>query len=98
MNTCVCAVSFCNAETPLALIKQQLITIIFPHCRVRSYAFVYLFRGFAVLDMIEYESEGQAPTTDIATHVLDWISPRKCFVQYNTQTVKFGYPYQNLSV
>ena len=39
----VCAVSFYHAETPIALIKQQLTTITrntFRHCRVRLYAFV----------------------------------------------------------
>ena len=40
-----------------------------------------------MLDMIEYEKEAQASTTDLATHVLGVISPRKCFVQYNTQIV-----------
>ena len=42
-NTFVCAVSFYHGETPIALIKQQLTTIIrntFRHCRVRLYAFV----------------------------------------------------------
>ena len=42
-NTYVCAVSFYHAETPIALIKQQLTTITrntFRHCRVRLYAFV----------------------------------------------------------
>lgn len=41
MNTCAfCAVSFYHAETPFALIKQQLINITcntFRHCRVRAF-------------------------------------------------------------
>ena len=43
MNICVCVVSFYHAETPLALMKQHLITITrntFWHCRVRLYAFI----------------------------------------------------------
>ena len=43
MNTPVCAVSFYQAETPLALIEAQLAIIThntIRHCRVRSYAFV----------------------------------------------------------
>ena len=41
MNSCVSAVSFFHAETPLASIKQQLSTIThntFRQCRVRLYA------------------------------------------------------------
>ena len=43
MNTRVCAVSFYQAETPLALIEAQLAIIThntIRHCRVRSSAFV----------------------------------------------------------
>ena len=51
MNTCVCAVSFYHTETPLALIKIQLITITrdtFRHCRVHLYTCRTTFHKTAV--------------------------------------------------